>query len=150
VTYQVSIEDRQQQQTAVVRGHAPHDGVGRFVGSAFNEVLGALTDAGVPPVGPPFARYRIVDDGFDIEAGFPVLAAVATHGRVEASTLPGGPIATTMHVGSYAAISAAFAAVESWLAGSTYRVDGDPWEAYLDGPEVAEPRTLVCFPCRAS
>jgi hypothetical protein len=25
---------------------------------------------------------------------------------------------------------------------------GAPWESYLDGPEVAEPRTEVVVPCR--
>ena len=148
--YDVSIGEHRAQQTAVVRGHVPHDGVGPFIGAAFHEVRDALAGVGAHPTGPPFARYRVVDDGFDIEAGVPVPTAVATHGRVEASELPGGLIASTVHVGSYAGISAAFAAVESWLAGSSYMVDGDPWETYLDGPEVAEPRTLVCFPCRSS
>ena len=25
---------------------------------------------------------------------------------------------------------------------------GAPWESYIDGPEVAEPRTLVYLPCK--
>jgi len=149
MSYEITVEDRAEQQTAVVRGHAPHDGVGPFIGAAFREVTGALTEVGTHPAGPPFARYRIVDDGFDVEAGFPVPAAVETRGRVDASSLPGGPVASTIHVGSYSGISAAFAAVEAWLDDSAYVVDGDPWETYLDAPGAAEPRTLVCFPCRA-
>ena len=69
-------------------------------------------------------------------------------GRVEPSTLPGGHVATTMHVGSYADLGAASDAAQQFLTDEGYEVAGAPWECYLDGPEVAEPRTEVFMPCR--
>jgi effector-binding domain-containing protein len=147
--YDVTLEDREEQPTAVVRGHVTHNGVGHFIRDAFGELFGALNAAGVSPAGPPFARYRIVGDGFDVEAGLPVAEAVDLPGAVVSSTLPGGSVAATIHVGSYAGIAAAFRAVEAWLETSGYVIDGDPWETYLDAPGVPEPRTQVCFPCHA-
>ena len=41
----------------------------------------------------------------------------------------------------------AFDVVAEWIGANGYVSAGEPWESYLDGPEVAEPRTLVRFPC---
>lgn len=146
--YAVTLETRHEQPAAVVRGHVTEAELPAFLGAAFGEVGAAIGTQHAQPAGPPFGRYRLVEDGFEVEAGIPTTRGIAPSGRVEPVLLPGGPVATTLHVGSYAEVAAAYRAVEEWVAGSGYAVDGDPWESYLDGPEVAEPRTLVCFPCR--
>jgi effector-binding domain-containing protein len=146
MAYEISIVELPEQDVAVVSGHVAVDGIGEFLGGAFGEIMGALD--GVQIVGPPFARYAMPDEGFDVMAGFPVSGPVAPSGRVEADRLPGGPAATTMHVGSYEAVAAAFEAVQAWVAENGYVVSGDPWESYLDEPDVPEPRTLVTFPVR--
>ena len=145
--YAVTLEQRVEQPAAVVRGRVAVEGLPAFLGGAFGEVGAALAAQNLAPAGPPFGRYRVVEDGFDVEAGFPASGTVAGTGRVEPSALPGGPVATTTHVGSYDGVAAAYEAVTEWVESAGYTVDGEPWECYLDGPEVAEPRTLVCFPC---
>ena len=40
------------------------------------------------------------------------------------------------------------AAAEAWLVANGWEATAPPWEAYLDGPEVASPRTNVYLPCR--
>ena len=145
--YKIEIVNGQAQATATVSGRVAHDGIPGFIGVAFGEVLAAIGgEAGV--AGPPFARYDLCADGFEVEAGFPAAHVVAPAGRVRASTLPGGPMATTTHVGPYAGLAAAYGAIETWLAANGYAPAGAPWESYLDGPEVAEPRTVVSWPCR--
>jgi effector-binding domain-containing protein len=52
-----------------------------------------------------------------------------------------------MHVGDYAGLGAAYEAATAWLTDNGYVVTGEPWECYLDGPEVPEPRTEVFIPC---
>lgn len=81
------------------------------------------------------------------EIGFPCSGAVEPSGRVEPSDLPAGPTARTTHVGPYEGVGAAYEAAIAWLAGQGYEVSGAPWECYLDGPEVPEPRTEVLVPC---
>lgn len=144
--YDIEIVELQERDTAVFRGHVPHDGIGDFLGLAFRQVMGALGAA--PVVGPPFARYALTQDGFDVEAGFPVAGPFPGSGQVEGATLPGGPVATTIHVGSYQGLAAAYSAIEEWLAAEGFEAAGDPWETYLDGPEAEAPRTVVPWPCR--
>ena len=146
MSYTVELVERHQEDTAVVCGRVPHDGVGPFIQAAFGEVMAAIGD--VPIVGPPFCRIDMDGDDFLLEAGFPVERPIPASGRVEPSTLPGGPAATVVHVGPYDTVPPAYAAIGEWLAHHGFRSAGAPWEAYLDGPEVAEPRTVVCWPCR--
>ena len=143
--YQIQIVEVAQLDTAVVRGHVAHDAIGQFLGKAFGEVLGVVGAADI--AGPPFARYVMTDEGWEIEGGFPVHAPIAGSGRVEAATLPGGMVASTVHVGSYLELGKAYAAIKTWLADNGYLATGAPWEAYLDEPTVDAPRTLVVSPC---
>jgi effector-binding domain-containing protein len=147
-TEQIEITELSPQPTAVVCGHHPVEGIPEFLGGAFGEVMQVLAAQGRRPAGPPFARYRPTPDGFDIEAGFPADGAVAASGRVTAGALPGGPTASALHRGSYATVAETYTAVQEWLGANGYEASGAPWESYLDEPDVAEPRTLVSFPCR--
>ncbi|HSO04036.1 MAG TPA: GyrI-like domain-containing protein [Candidatus Limnocylindrales bacterium] len=142
------IERLEAQPVAVVRAHVAVDGIPTFLAGAFGEVIGVLAAQGLEAAGPPFARYGMSDRGFDVEAGFPSSAPVEPTGRVEAGELPGGPAIVILHRGSYDDVAADYRAGQEWLAANRWTATGAPWEVYLDGPEVAEPRTLVCMPCR--
>lgn len=145
--YEITVEKRPEQVAAVVRETVRVEEISDFVGRAFKEVGGVLARQGLYPAGPPFGRYRPVERGFDVEAGFPTSGTVAPDGRVVPIVLPGGEIAETVHVGSYDDVAAAYGAVMEWLGETGREATDDPWEMYLDGPEVAAPRTIVCFPC---
>jgi effector-binding domain-containing protein len=144
----VEISETSAQPAAAVRGHAEVAELPAFLGSAFDAALRVLSEQRLTPAGPPFARYRLTGSGFDVEAGFPATGAVRAGGPVVPTELPGGTIATALHRGSYETLGVTYDAVRTWLDEHGYESAADPWESYLDGPEVAEPRTLVSFPCR--
>jgi effector-binding domain-containing protein len=146
--YDISRATLQAEHVALVRAHVAHDGIGDFLGGAFAEVMSVVEQQGRRPVGAPFGRYRMTDGGFDVEAGFPVDAPVTAQGRVEPGTLPGGTVARAMYRGPYDGVAAAYDAVIRSVQDSGDQVAGDPWECYLDGPEVPEPRTEVFVPCQ--
>jgi effector-binding domain-containing protein len=131
----------------VVRAHVGTEEIQPFLAGAFEEVATTTGTQGVRVVGPPFGRWTPRDGGFDVAAGFPVDRPVEARGRVVPEELPGGTVARTLHTGPYDGVGAAYAAVFEWLAGHALEVAGEPWESYLDGPEVARPRTQVCVPC---
>lgn len=148
LTFDVQIVMLEPQPAAVVRARVAVDELPAFLGSAFGEVIRTLTEQGLTPAGPPFGRYTPVEGGFDVEAGFPATGPVAEAGRIVASELPGGNAAQTMYRGDYSGVGAAYAAVSAWVQEHGYVATGPPWECYLDGPGVVEPRTLVYLPCR--
>jgi effector-binding domain-containing protein len=150
ITYDVKLVELPAQPVAVVRGHTTQEQIPAFLGRVFGEVLEVLAEQGVAPVGPPFGRFVPADDGFDVEAGFPTGGSVSPTGQVEACQLPAGPAARVLHRGDYGGVAAAYQAVGAWVTSNGYVSTEPPWESYLDGPEVAEPRTIVSLPCRRS
>lgn len=146
--YTVELTMTPPQHAAVMAAEVAHDGIGPFLGRAFGQVMSALQGQGLFPVGPPFGRYDFSSNGFFVEAGFPTATAVAATDEVHDIELPGGQAATTMHIGAYDGVAGAYQAIEAWMTEHGYAPTGAPWEAYLDGPEVAEPRTVVTWPCK--
>ena len=147
MTYEVELVELAPQQVAVVCGKETVDGIPGFLGHAFGAVMQVLGQEHAAPAGPPFARYREIEGGFEIEAGFPAMGPVAARDDVEVAERAGGTAARTMHVGDYAGVGQAYAAVRTWLDDNGYAPSDAPWEEYLDEPSVAQPRTLVTFPC---
>jgi effector-binding domain-containing protein len=132
---------------AVVCGTVSVAEIPAFLASAFREVVEVLAELGNAPTGPPFARYQQSDDGFDTDAGFPCRTPVTPSKRVQPAVLPETRAAKVLHVGAYGDVGHAYAAIEKWMVENGYVSAGAPWECYLDGPEVAAPRTLVFYPC---
>lgn len=146
MAYEVELVERTREDTAVVCGRVPHGEVGPFIGAALGEVMAAV--GAVPIVGPPFCRLDMAGEEFELEVGFPVAEPIPPSGRVVPSSLPGGEVATVLHTGPYDQVPPAYFAIEAWLGEHGLVSAGAPWEAYLDGPEVPEPRTIVSWPCR--
>lgn len=147
--HEIRLVDLPHRSTAVVRAHVMPSGMADFFAKAFEEVLGVLDAQGLAPTGPPFARHLPRGDGFEVTAGFPVDRAVRPSGHVLPDELPGGPVATTLHTGAYDAVGAAYTETTDWLEAHGLTATDAPWEAYLDGPEVPQPRTQLFVPCRA-
>lgn len=149
------------QTTAAVRIRQPMAELD--LASAFDRYMPLVTSTveahGGEIGGPPFGRYhRFGPDVVDVEIGFPLtqapdlpaMASVAP-GDVGISELPGGPVARTVHRGTYDGLSATYDALHDWIHGQPGYDDGaGPWESYVDdASSAADPsdiRTEVIWP----
>jgi effector-binding domain-containing protein len=159
--YEVAEVEASPQATAVARATLSVPEIGPWFGATIGRLAGWLAGRGVPIVGPPFARYHFDDPGaerFGVEAGFPIDGAIdgAIDGdeQVVASSLPGGSVAVTVHVGPYEDLPAAYDAVYAWVTEHGGQPAGDMWEVYETDPdEHPDPstwRTRVFVPFRSS
>ena len=134
------------------------DGLAGAVDQGFPKLLRWLAANGIPPAGPPFVRYLVIDSGarlrvdLGVPVAGPVTAAVtgpaSSNGRVRSGVLPAGRYAVLRHTGPYDGLVAASAALEKWAAGRGVEFDawdtpdGRAWrsrvEHYLTDPS-AEP-----------
>ena len=147
--YQVEAVRLSEQPTLVVRARVGQDQLGSFIGGAFVRVREVAEADGIYVSGPPFARLGQEADGrLLVEAGFPVSGMLLGQGDVKASHLPGGPALQTIHRGGYAEARNAHQTLHAFAARQGMTPAGDAWEVYLDGPDVAQPRTLVVLPVR--
>jgi AraC family transcriptional regulator len=102
---------------------------------------------GIALAGPPFARYLEASPGMvTIEPGIPIALAIAGVERagdtdIVLETLPGGPVATTVHAGPYENLHDAYAAIEQWMEAEGLASAGAPWESYVTDPaDFADPK----------
>lgn len=113
---------------------------------AIRRVETAVTAAQVPVAGVPFVRYLGTGDEMEIEVGVPLAGSHAVP-TLRAGLLPGGPAATTWHVGPYSDLAEVVAAMESWI-GDHAESAGPFWESYWSAPGTDPPRVQLFWPVR--
>jgi effector-binding domain-containing protein len=141
--YEVVSRRITEQPTLVMNAKLEMTEIPTFLGRAYAEVATYLGRSGSEFGGPPFARFRRLDDVFcEVEAGFPVLAPVNGQGALIASTLPGGVAAVVTYFGPYDGMTPAYEAIETWVADRGAEPDGPAWEVYFTDPaEQPDPKT---------
>ena len=72
------------------------------------------------------------DEVPNVEVGVQVTGSFDSVGRVTASSLPGGLVATATHTGPISALGDAHQAVREWSEANGYRPAGPRWEIYGD------------------
>lgn len=150
--YEIVTVELAEQPTAEIEETVPVGEISTWLPTAYEEVFGHLARLGVAPAGPPFARYLLLPEVFEVEAGAPVTDPVPTGGRVTAGVLPAGPVAMTTHWGPYEELGNALAALDAWIAEHDAEPAGAHWEIYHSDPaEERDParwRTDVLRPYR--
>ncbi len=137
---------------AVLRRHTDSAAVGKTVREGMTELMTALERLGVAPAGPSFlVTEGEMDDpaGLDLEIGVPVEGPLPGDGEIVEGVLPGGTVASTIHVGPYRTIGEAYGGLTRWIAEQGRRIEGPPVEIYLSDPSDTPPeerRTEVRFP----
>lgn len=118
----------------------------RAIGDALGAVFAHAQQHGIQPSGRPFARYLDTGPGaMTLEPGVFVSAPAGMTGAdddevddVRLVTIPGGPVATTLHRGPYETLHEAYAALEAWVKEQGLSPAGPPWEVYITDPTQVE------------
>lgn len=103
------------------------------------EVWGCLNAAGIRSGCPNVMLY--LDDQPRIEIGVLLDQPCPLTGRVVASALPGGMVATAVHTGPYSGLGEAHDAVLEWCAQHGRATAGPRWEIY--GPHTDDEAQLT-------
>ena len=112
--YQVSVTEVAARPTAVVRAATTWQEFPALWKELLDEVWACLRAGGIHRGCPNVMLYR--DDVPHVEVGVELHQPCRLTGRVVASALPAGQVATTVHRGPYAGLAAAHRAVLDWCA----------------------------------
>ncbi|MBL8911437.1 MAG: GyrI-like domain-containing protein [Archangium sp.] len=146
---QCTIEKQAPQPTLCVRTRTPVQNIATVLGSAFGEIMNAISAQGAKPAGMPYVGYRNMDmRDLDLEIGFPVSSPLVAQGRVQPGELVGGEWASTLHVGPYASVGPAWERLQHFITAQHRKPGPVAYEFYFDGPETppAKIRTRITFP----
>ncbi len=133
--YEIQVEELNEQPVLHQRFECPAAELTARFGEVLPAVFQQAMASGSPPAGPPYARYHGMGENIDVEAGIPTAGPAQASGEIRAGTLPGGPAAVTMHIGSFDGLGAAHEALAKWAADNGRQPSGGSWEMYLSDPE---------------
>ena len=149
-----------------IRTVVTHDKIGEAMGPLFGEIFGYIQQSGQAPAGMPFTIYYHMDGGpldmggeacvdggqIDMECGMPVAAPMDGSGRIQASELPAGTVATVTNMGPYDNLPQTWSALTEWMEAEGLQAAGAPWEVYMTDPgadpDQSKWRTDIFFPVR--
>jgi effector-binding domain-containing protein len=113
-----------------------------------------LGELGIGPAGMPFVAYYNMDmSNMDIEIGFPVPRPLPGKGKVHASRMEAGKVATCLYVGPYADCGPAYEELAQFVKDQGCEATGVAIEYYLNDPSqppYEEPQTRIAFPLKAA
>ena len=142
--YQIQIGQAEPQTTAVVRRQASLAELTKVVPHGCGVVWKTIKPLQLSGVGRNLALY--LDDVIHLEVGVEVEAPFPGHGEVVGSTIPGGRVATTTHVGPYDRLSEAHVAIRQYCSAHGLAIAGPNWEIYDHWTEdPAQLRTDVFY-----
>ncbi len=123
------------QEAAVIRLTIPRSDMPKHFGPAVAELLKALADQNVEPVGAVFAHHlKMTADTFDFELGVKVSGPVKAAGRVRPGQLPAAKVARAIYSGPYEGLPSAWGEFNAWMNANGHKQAEDLWELYSIGP----------------
>jgi len=137
---EAEVIERPAQPYVAIRAQVTMQTIGTILPELHPRVFGWLRERGVPPVGPPFWKYNLVDmdRGMEVEVGVPVAVGMDGDGEVLAGVLAAGRYAMLWHTGHPDGLLGATAHLLKWAEerNLTWDVrhapDGERWAARLE------------------
>jgi effector-binding domain-containing protein len=129
----------------------PIEAIGPTIQGDLREIYKYLARSNVAPAGEPFVIYHsrpTITAGWQIEVCAPISRDLAAPPGWTVREVPGGSVATTLHVGPYEGLGLAYEEIERFIRTHELDVAGPPREIYMSEPEVSpsETKTRIEFP----
>ena len=144
MAYEVSEKELAPQLALTHRMRVTMATIGERIGAGFGVLMEHAAKTGAQWAGPPFILYPgEMAEELDVVICMPVVPGAVAGGDVALEEVPGGRVATTMHVGPYPEVGKAYAALQAWMTDNGCRPGGPPREVYLNEPGAVPDAELL-------
>ena len=144
----IEVVTLEEQPALVIEAKITPEKFGEMLGESYGRIEGHIAKMGVEASGMPFARYHDMSDGtMHLAAGIPIAREIeGDGGDIVYQPLPGGKAATTIYLGEYHEVGAAWQKLSAWMEanghGSVFSTFGG-WDVYENDPgSVSDPCEL--------
>jgi effector-binding domain-containing protein len=149
--YDIAVIEVPERTVLAKRERVRVEGIGPMLQRTFGALYEHIARSAVQPSGEPFVIYHTepaAGGEWEIEVCAPVSDVLLAPPGYAVHTIPGGSVASAVHVGPYDRIGAAYDEIRAFIRMHELDPAGPPREVYLTGPEVppSETRTRVEFP----
>jgi effector-binding domain-containing protein len=137
---EAQVIERRAQPYVAIRARVSMRTIGTILPKLHPRVFDWLRERGIPPVGPPFWKYNVIDmdRGLEVEVGVPVAVVMDGNDQVLAGVLDAGRYATLWYTGHPDGLLGATAYLLEWAEAQslTWDIrqapDGERWVARLE------------------
>ena len=149
--YEVTVQDVPARTIIAKRLEVATDGIGAAIQRTLTEIYAWVARSELEPAGEPFVVYHerpSAGTGWHIEICAPVSRPMRAPTGYVIEEMPATTVATTIHIGPYAELGAAYSEIDGFIRTHELDTAGPPRETYLSGPEVPpnQIRTRIEFP----
>jgi effector-binding domain-containing protein len=152
MSYECEIITRAEQHAIALRTRTPVENLPILMGPTYGKIAHYLGEKSLAPAGAPYTAYYNMDmQDLDVEIGIPVIEPVDGVDDLQATTIPGGKMATCIHKGPYNKIEVAYTALMAFMQSEGLDATGVAYEYYLNDPTETSPEELltqVFFPLK--
>lgn len=135
MTYDVMLKEEPDELVASIRARIRPEGIGGLIPDAFRRLMACVEPVGYGDGMPGIVMHEMREpDLADVEVFMPIAVRFEPPEGVEVTTLPGGTMVSTVHIGPYDASGPAYEALAAWADEHGRRIVGPPREYYLNDP----------------
>ena len=138
----IQLKDVKKQTTLVIKKTVKRDEIGKELADIYPKIFKFLGEKKITPSSAPIAKYKIIDDKFEMEAGVVVPDGTKGEGDIVVGELPEGKVATTIHLGAYDKLPNTYQAIGEWLKTKGLTSAGIGWEIYVSDPGTTKPEEV--------
>jgi DNA-binding transcriptional MerR regulator/effector-binding domain-containing protein len=133
LSFEVQVKEVPDQPLLSLCTHAAPGTFGQAVRSAFGTLMTSAIEIGVYlPDQPPlviihqYTPQEYQEGGTDFEVGLPVLQVVESGQGIVSTLLPGGTVASVVHIGPYHELELIYPVLGAWIEAQGYVITGPP------------------------
>jgi effector-binding domain-containing protein len=136
------IKDVKKQSTLVIKKTVKKTEIATALAAIYPKVFKFVEEKKIKLLSAPMAKYKVVGDNFEMEAGVVVAEGTKGEGDIVSGELPEGKVGFVVHTGAYEKLPETYKALGEWMKTKGLTPAPLGWEIYISDPGQTKPEEV--------